>query len=143
MRLGCQCCRPMLSCSLGLVLLEVSTNICVPDGGEAWHALRSDDFSVIDLSPLSAALQDLITRCMRSDYVLRPPIEHLIDHPVVHRARNGRSALAPEDKSWCIDVLVGAGFAPAAGQTSAADRDEAIEDVGMAGMSLGEDVEMA
>ena len=128
-----------LTHSFGLVLLEVATNICVPDGGEAWHALRSDDFSVIDISPLSAALQDLITQCMRADYHRRPPIEHVVNHPVVRRAANGKSALAPEDKGWLVEVLAG-GFE----STSTSFLPLGME--GMAGMSLrdgGDDVEMS
>jgi mitosis inhibitor protein kinase SWE1 len=96
--------------SFGLVVLEVSTNICVPDGGAPWHALREDDFSVVDLSPLSPALADLITNCMAADPERRPTIEHVNGHPVVMRARNGREALAPEQKGWVVEVL-GGGFA--------------------------------
>lgn len=100
----------MLIRSFGLVVLEVSTNICVPDGGEPWHALRSDDFSVVDLSPLSPALTDLITQCMRSEPSMRPAISHVVSHPVVQRARSGGTALAPEEPMWLVDVLSGSGF---------------------------------
>ncbi|WRT69982.1 uncharacterized protein IL334_006975 [Kwoniella shivajii] len=98
--------------SFGLVILEVSTNICVPDGGLPWQALRSNDFSVVDLSPLSPALCDLITQCMSAEPNLRPTIEHVINHPIVQRAKNGttKAALAPEDKNWLVDVLAGGGF---------------------------------
>ncbi|KAK8853440.1 hypothetical protein IAR55_004146 [Kwoniella newhampshirensis] len=93
--------------SFGLVILEVSTNICVPDGGAPWQALRSNDFSVVDLSPLSPALCDLITQCMAADPEARPTIGHIVRHPVVQRARSGREALAPEEKGWLVDVLAG------------------------------------
>lgn len=103
-----------MSCRFGLVLLEVSTNICVPDGGPAWHALRNDDFTVVDLSCLSPALVDLITQCMRSEYSYRPKIAHVVEHPVVQRARNGKEALAPEERGWLVEVLAGGSrFAPA------------------------------
>ena len=91
------------------MILEVSTNICVPDGGQAWHSLRSDDFSVVDLSPLSPALTDLITSCMAANPDCRPKVEHIVHHPVVIRTRSGREALAPESKDWIVHVL-GGGF---------------------------------
>lgn len=103
-------CESRTDISFGLVILEVSTNICVPDGGVAWQALRSNDFSVVDLSPLSPALTDLITGCMAADPNARPKIEHIARHPVVQRARNGREALAPEDARWVVELLTGSGF---------------------------------
>ncbi|WWC72255.1 uncharacterized protein I206_106217 [Kwoniella pini CBS 10737] len=98
--------------SFGLVILEVSTNICVPDGGSPWQALRSDDFSVVDLTPLSPALTDLITNCMKSIPEARPTVQQIIQHPVIKRAKmkSEKPALAPEDKNWLVDVLAG-GFA--------------------------------
>ncbi|WVF67343.1 hypothetical protein IAT40_002097 [Kwoniella sp. CBS 6097] len=102
--------------SFGLVILEVSTNICVPDGGPPWHALRSNDFSVVDLSPLSPALCDLITQCMSAEPNARPTIQHLVKHPVVQRAKSGKAALAPEDKGWLVDVLAGGFMPPPMGQ---------------------------
>ncbi|OCF44504.1 WEE protein kinase [Kwoniella heveanensis CBS 569] len=102
--------------SFGLVILEVSTNICVPDGGPPWHALRSNDFSVVDLSPLSPALCDLITQCMAAEPDLRPTIQHIVSHPVVQRAKSGKAALAPEDKGWLVDVLAGGFMPPTPGQ---------------------------
>ncbi|WWC91977.1 uncharacterized protein L201_006930 [Kwoniella dendrophila CBS 6074] len=95
--------------SFGLVVLEVSTNICVPDGGLPWQSLRSDDFSVVDLSYLSPALCDLITNCMKSDPDQRPTIKNIIEHPVIKRAKlkSEKPALAPEDKNWLVDVLAG------------------------------------
>lgn len=93
--------------SFGLVILEVATNICVPDGGPPWQALRSNDFSVIDLSPLSPALADLITNCMNMEPTYRPTVEQIVSHPVIQRARNGLAALAPQDKIWLAEILAG------------------------------------
>jgi mitosis inhibitor protein kinase SWE1 len=93
--------------SFGLVLLEVATNICVPDGGPAWQALRSNDFGVIDLSPLSPALADLITSCMDMEPTYRPTIEHIVSHPVIQRARTSVPALAPQEKGWLASILAG------------------------------------
>ena len=91
----------------GLVILEVSTNICVPDGGAPWQALRDNDFSVVDLSPLSPALTDLIVSCMAAEPSCRPGIRDIVGHPIVQRARTGKEALAPEDPMWLVDVLSG------------------------------------
>ena len=101
---------------LGVVILEVSTNICVPDGGPAWHALREDDFSVVDLSPISPALADLIMSCMSSDPESRPTIEQMVQHPVIVRARGGREALAPEAKDWIVQILGGGFMMPLSAQ---------------------------
>jgi len=92
-----------------VVILEVSTNICVPENGLPFQSLRSGDFSVVDLSPLSPALTDLITQCMHPHPDLRPRIQNISHHPVVQRARNGKDALAPEDPRWLVDVLSGGG----------------------------------
>ena len=99
--------------------MEVSTNICVPDGGAAWQALRTNDFTVVDLSPLSPALTDLIIQCMQADPGARPPAAQIVRHPIVQRARSGKDALAPEDPRWLVEVLSGGsgfGFAPTESQ---------------------------
>ena len=89
------------------MVLEISTNICVPENGAPYQSLRSGDFSVVDLSPLSPALVDLITHCMHPDPAERPVIQDISGHPVVQRARGGKDALAPEEPRWLIDVLSG------------------------------------
>lgn len=109
-----------------MVILEVSTNICVPDGGGPWQALRSNDFSVVDLSPLSPALSDLIIQCMSADPACRPTVGHIVSHPIVQRARNGKDALAPEDPRWLVEVLTGfagqtQGGVPGSGRTADGD----------------------
>ncbi len=103
----------LMDSSFGVVVLEVSTNICVPENGAPFQSLRSGDFSVVDLSPLSPALTDLITQCMHPDPNRRPLIQNISHHPVVQRARGGKEALAPEDPRWLVNVLsggIGAGF---------------------------------
>ena len=96
-----------LTISFGLVLLEVATNICVPDGGPAWQALRCNDFGVIDLSPLSPALADLITSCMDMEPTYRPAIEQIVSHPVIQRAKTSIPALAPQPRGWLEGILAG------------------------------------
>ncbi|KAJ9095636.1 hypothetical protein QFC21_005508 [Naganishia friedmannii] len=92
--------------SFGLVILETSTNICVPDGGAPWHALRENDLSVVDFSAISPALTDLITQCMRADATERPTIKDIVSHPILHRARiAGQAALTPEPDDWLTQLL--------------------------------------
>jgi mitosis inhibitor protein kinase SWE1 len=106
----------------GLVILEVSTNICVPDGGAPWQALRDNDFSVVDLSPLSPALTDLIISCMAAEPSCRPGIRDIVGHPIVQRARSGKEALAPEEPRWLVEVLSGSmGFTQGQGGVRAED----------------------
>ncbi|ODN77503.1 hypothetical protein L202_04674 [Cryptococcus amylolentus CBS 6039] len=113
--------------SFGLVVLEIATNICVPDGGAPWHALRENDFSVVDLSPLSPALCELICQCMSAQPELRPEITHIVSHPVVQRARKGKDALAPEDKNWLMEVLAGGFSTPNVPAAAAGDEDVVME----------------
>ncbi|CDZ98299.1 myt1 kinase [Phaffia rhodozyma] len=93
--------------SFGLMLLEIATNIIVPANDEPWHALRSDDFSDVDLTPLSPALVDVITLCMRANPGERPGIADLVGHPMVARARSGKEALVPEPETFINMVLTG------------------------------------
>ncbi|RSH76755.1 uncharacterized protein EHS24_005333 [Apiotrichum porosum] len=95
--------------SFGLVVLESAMNIYLPDGGPSWHALRENNFTWLDLSPLSPALTDLIVSCMNADPQQRPSIEHIVEHPIIQRTLTGGAALAPEDPRWLVDVLAGTG----------------------------------
>ncbi|KAF5380622.1 hypothetical protein D9615_004544 [Tricholomella constricta] len=72
--------------SFGMTILETATNIVVPDQGEAWHRLRREDFSQVDLDE-SPELLDMIRQMMRTEPSLRMSIHAVCDHPVVSRAR--------------------------------------------------------
>ncbi|KAK2463166.1 hypothetical protein APHAL10511_004821 [Amanita phalloides] len=72
--------------SLGMTILETASNIVVPDQGEAWHRLRQEDFSQVDLDE-SPELLDLIKQLMRTDPTLRIKAQETFDHPIVSRAR--------------------------------------------------------
>lgn len=92
-----------------------------------WHALRQNDFSVVDFSPLSPALTDLITTCMRSDPLERPDIHTITQHPVIARARSmGKEALTPEGERFLVNVLTGDMILPPAADD--ADRDVEMAD---------------
>lgn len=72
--------------SFGMTLLETASNIVVPDQGEAWHRLRQEDFSQVDLDD-SPELLELIKQLMRTDPTTRISARGVYDHPVVSRAR--------------------------------------------------------
>ncbi|KAH9942269.1 uncharacterized protein BXZ73DRAFT_41032 [Epithele typhae] len=72
--------------SLGMTMLETASNIVVPDQGEAWHRLRREDFSQVQLDT-SPELWDLLKSMMRAAPALRIGIALVDTHPVVMRAR--------------------------------------------------------
>ncbi|KAF5370775.1 hypothetical protein D9758_001951 [Tetrapyrgos nigripes] len=72
--------------SFGMTILETASNIVVPDQGEAWHRLRREDFSQVDLQT-SPELLRLMQHMMRRDPTLRVDIQVVYEHPVVARAR--------------------------------------------------------
>ena len=55
--------------------------------GDAWHRLRQEDFTLIDLDG-SPEMLSLIKSMMRTDPVCRVDIETVWAHPVVSRARS-------------------------------------------------------
>lgn len=93
--------------SLGLLILETATNIIVPANHEPWHALRSNNFGDVDLSPLSPPLSELIVHCMRADPAERPTANDLCSHLIVQRSHLGKEALAPEPTGFLASLLTG------------------------------------
>lgn len=55
--------------------------------GEAWHRLRREDFSQVDLQEGSGELVGLIQDMMRANPASRISARGIYDHPVVARAR--------------------------------------------------------
>ncbi|KAH7874660.1 uncharacterized protein C8R40DRAFT_296217 [Lentinula edodes] len=72
--------------SFGMTILETASNIVVPDQGEAWHRLRQEDFSQVDLKD-SPELLRLVQQMMRTNPSLRVGIHGVYNHPIVARAR--------------------------------------------------------
>lgn len=72
--------------SLGMTMLETASNIVVPDQGDAWHQLRQEDFSLVDLDD-SPELLGLLRSMMRTNPESRVSAQDVFDHPVVARAR--------------------------------------------------------
>lgn len=69
--------------SLGLVILEAAGDVNLPDNGEAWHKLRNNDLSDVDMSEFSVSLVRLIQRCLSADPTERPTIGDVCSHPVL------------------------------------------------------------
>ncbi|KAF8585991.1 kinase-like protein [Ramaria rubella] len=117
--------------SFGMIMLETTANIVVPDMGDEWHRLREDDFSAVDfestgssalIQPRSTELVHLITYMMRSDPDARIRVEQVYNHRVVRRAREsmmrklavatangtpvfGASPLGGESETYVEEVL--------------------------------------
>ncbi|KAJ3896795.1 hypothetical protein GG344DRAFT_84947 [Lentinula edodes] len=72
--------------SFGMTILETASNIVVPDQGEAWHRLRQEDFSQVDLKD-SPELLRLVQQMMRTNPSLRVGIHGVYNHHIVARAR--------------------------------------------------------
>ncbi|KAI0645348.1 hypothetical protein C8Q79DRAFT_964213 [Trametes meyenii] len=72
--------------SLGMTMLETASNIVVPDQGEAWHRLRREDFSQVELE-VSGELWELLKSMMRAAPALRIGIVDVDTNAVVVRAR--------------------------------------------------------
>lgn len=71
--------------SLGLIVLEAAANVILPDNGPAWHKLRSNDLSDVDLSKLSHELVVLITSLLQHAPEDRSSTTEIVHHPVVER----------------------------------------------------------
>ncbi|GMT02253.1 hypothetical protein PENTCL1PPCAC_24427, partial [Pristionchus entomophagus] len=69
--------------SIGMSMLEVSTNLDLPTAGEHWHALRSGDVPQRFLKMLTADLRRLILWMIDPSADRRPTTKQLIDDPVV------------------------------------------------------------
>jgi serine/threonine protein kinase len=78
--------------SVGLIALEIATNVVLPDNGDEWLSLRSNDFSRTDLSHLSSELVQLIKRMMDKHPDRRITAAELTRHPVIAKLKTLRDA---------------------------------------------------
>ena len=60
----------------------------LPDNGPAWHKLRSNDLSDVDLSKLSHELVVLIISLLQHSPEDRASMNEIVRHPVVERLSN-------------------------------------------------------
>lgn len=68
-----------------MIILEAAANVVLPDNGPAWHKLRSNDFSDVDLSRLSQELQVVLAAMLEKAPDDRSSIESVLAHPVTSR----------------------------------------------------------
>ncbi|WFD30150.1 non-specific serine/threonine protein kinase [Malassezia sp. CBS 17886] len=74
--------------SLGLILLEAACSVEIPDNGDAWQKLRSDDFSDVNLDALSPAMHGVITAMVSSRPYMRPTAADLVATPALAAVRD-------------------------------------------------------
>ncbi|KAI7900086.1 kinase-like domain-containing protein [Cokeromyces recurvatus] len=69
--------------SLGLILLELSTGIILPDADETWELLRIGDFSKQKkaLSKVSLEMSEMIEWLLTTEAKERPTIKDIMSHP--------------------------------------------------------------
>ncbi|KAJ3123210.1 hypothetical protein HK098_002091 [Nowakowskiella sp. JEL0407] len=69
---------------LGLIMLEISQNIVMPENGPEWHRLRTGDLSAFEFKkPGYAPLGSLIKKMINVNPQLRPCADEIIRHPYI------------------------------------------------------------
>jgi serine/threonine protein kinase len=67
--------------SLAVSILECATNLEIPQHGEAYQMLRSEQFPEAFMSTLSPSLQDMLRKMLRRDPEARPTAKELLNEP--------------------------------------------------------------
>lgn len=70
--------RPADLFSLGLLILELATDVELPSQGVSWQNLRHGDFSELSFEDVSGALNQLIKDMTDPDPVKRPTVEQVL-----------------------------------------------------------------
>lgn len=71
--------------SLGVALLELSSNLELPSNGPLWQELRSGRLPETAIMPLSAELQSIIKEMMEPNPSQRPTVTELMQNPRLKR----------------------------------------------------------
>ena len=69
--------------SLGLIILEMTANIILPENGPCWTQLREWNFTSIDFGTASIPLVDLIKSLLTPQPNQRPCALDILDHPLL------------------------------------------------------------
>ena len=72
-----------LTLSLGLIILEITANIILPENGIYWSQLREGNFACIDFGSASVPLVDLISSMLLPNPTQRPTARDILSHPLV------------------------------------------------------------
>ncbi|KNC97468.1 WEE protein kinase [Spizellomyces punctatus DAOM BR117] len=82
--------------SLGLIILEITANVILPENGPYWHKLRQGDLSEINFGEdVSPALVDLIRSMLDPDPAMRPTVEAILTHPYLAQIMSNHSVDGP------------------------------------------------
>ncbi|XP_059809903.1 membrane-associated tyrosine- and threonine-specific cdc2-inhibitory kinase [Hypanus sabinus] len=76
--------------SLGMSILDISSNLELPRSGEGWQRLRRGYLPPEFVSGLSPALRDLLRLMLEPDPRQRPTVEELLSLPALRRVRRWR-----------------------------------------------------
>lgn len=92
--------QPLTKCSdifsLGLILLELAANIELPSQGDAWRALRMNQFQEIHIDEhISYDLIHLIFSMLHSDPSQRPSLDYILDEASMHLRLHNDSPTFP------------------------------------------------
>ncbi|XP_055382662.1 membrane-associated tyrosine- and threonine-specific cdc2-inhibitory kinase [Condylostylus longicornis] len=82
--------------SLGISILELCSNIDLPQNGPLWHILRSGNLPEEILRPLSTELQTVITQMMAPNPMMRPTVDQLLNYDVILKLRRRRRDIFSE-----------------------------------------------
>ncbi|PVU88305.1 hypothetical protein BB559_005627 [Furculomyces boomerangus] len=76
--------------SLGLIALEMATNVILPQNGSEWYSLRNNNLrpSGIENAMISSELSSLITSMLDNNPAKRPTSEQIFLHPMCQRVAN-------------------------------------------------------
>lgn len=72
--------------SLGLVVVEVATDVILPEMGGSWRALRNGDFSELRLSAVPYEFSSLVMSMLDPLPSNRPSTETIVTTPFVSSA---------------------------------------------------------
>jgi serine/threonine protein kinase len=68
--------------SLGLIVLEMASNLRLPENGPVWHCLREANFDNL-LENIPVALTFIIKSMLQPDPTQRPNVNAMLEHPLV------------------------------------------------------------
>uniref|UniRef100_A0A1I7TTX3 non-specific serine/threonine protein kinase n=1 Tax=Caenorhabditis tropicalis TaxID=1561998 RepID=A0A1I7TTX3_9PELO len=81
--LGNRCTKASDVFSLGIILLELSTNIFLPNSGSTWRDIRNSKIPERFFDGVDEELRELMIQMIHSNPDARPTCEELIEHPIV------------------------------------------------------------
>uniref|UniRef100_A0A1I7TTZ7 non-specific serine/threonine protein kinase n=1 Tax=Caenorhabditis tropicalis TaxID=1561998 RepID=A0A1I7TTZ7_9PELO len=81
--------------SLGIILLELATNIFLPENGSSWHQIRNGKIPERFFKGVAGELKGLILQMIHSNPDARPTCKELMEHPIIEEKRRGKTISLP------------------------------------------------